>query len=117
MINRSLSGVEKEEVELVMDENSFTLYPNPVKSQNEIIIESEELIESVSISDISGKNSVNYMQINQYSYKLPIAYNEAYHLTGDGVAVPAVRHLAKHIFEPILDCNHSEIENFKVVSS
>jgi DNA (cytosine-5)-methyltransferase 1 len=38
------------------------------------------------------------------SYKLPDNYNEAYHLTGDGVVVPVVRHLAKYIFEPILDC-------------
>jgi hypothetical protein len=29
-------------------------------------------------------------------------YNETYHLTGDGVVVPVVRHLAEHIFEPIL---------------
>lgn len=36
------------------------------------------------------------------SYKLPDGYNEAYHLTGDGVALPVVRHLAKHIFEPII---------------
>lgn len=35
-------------------------------------------------------------------YKLPKNYNEAYHLTGDGVAVPVVRHLAHHIFEPLL---------------
>ncbi len=35
-------------------------------------------------------------------YKLPPNYNEAYHLTGDGVAVPVVRHLALHIFEPLL---------------
>ena len=36
------------------------------------------------------------------SYELPSNYNEAYHLTGDGVAVPVVRHLAKHVFEPLL---------------
>ena len=36
------------------------------------------------------------------SYQLPSNYNEAYHLTGDGVAVPVVRHLARHIFEPLL---------------
>lgn len=35
-------------------------------------------------------------------YDLPANYNEAYHLTGDGVAVPVVRHLAQHIFEPLL---------------
>jgi DNA (cytosine-5)-methyltransferase 1 len=37
------------------------------------------------------------------SYILPENYNEAYHLTGDGVAVPVVRHLARHIFEPLLE--------------
>jgi DNA (cytosine-5)-methyltransferase 1 len=36
------------------------------------------------------------------TYKLPDNYNEAYHLTGDGLAVPVVRHLACHIFAPIL---------------
>ena len=35
-------------------------------------------------------------------YILPSNYNEAYHLTGDGVAVPAVRHLASAILEPLL---------------
>ena len=35
-------------------------------------------------------------------YKLPKNYNEAYHLTGDGVVVDVVRHLAQHIFEPLL---------------
>ena len=35
-------------------------------------------------------------------YKLPKSYNEAYHLTGDGVAVPVVRHLAAHVLEPLL---------------
>jgi len=35
-------------------------------------------------------------------YELPTNYNEAYHLTGDGVVVPVVRHLARHIFEPLL---------------
>ena len=36
-------------------------------------------------------------------YVLPSNYNEAYYLTGDGVVVPVVRHLAKHIFEPVLN--------------
>lgn len=38
-------------------------------------------------------------------YQLPKNYNDAYHLTGDGVAVPVVRHLASHIVEPIVDAN------------
>lgn len=35
-------------------------------------------------------------------YELPDNYNEAYHLTGDGVVVPVVRFLAHQIFEPVL---------------
>lgn len=35
-------------------------------------------------------------------YVLPENTNEAFHLTGDGVAVPVVRYLANHVFEPIL---------------
>jgi DNA (cytosine-5)-methyltransferase 1 len=36
------------------------------------------------------------------SYKLPMNYNEAYHLIGDGVVVPVVRFLAAKILEPLL---------------
>ncbi len=35
-------------------------------------------------------------------YRLPERYNDAYHVCGDGVCVPIVRHLAAHILEPIL---------------
>ncbi|MNR54060.1 hypothetical protein D3C85_1741840 [compost metagenome] len=35
------------------------------------------------------------------SYVLPRQYSDAYHLTGDGVAAPVVRHLAEHVFEPL----------------
>lgn len=37
------------------------------------------------------------------TYRLPAAYNEAYHLVGDGVAVGVVNHLARSIFDPLLD--------------
>lgn len=36
------------------------------------------------------------------TYQLPKNYNEAYHLAGDGVAVPVVRFLAEHLLEPLL---------------
>jgi len=36
-------------------------------------------------------------------YILPEKYTDAYHLAGDGVAVPVVNHLARHIFDPIID--------------
>ena len=37
------------------------------------------------------------------SYRLPASYSAACRLTGDGVAVPVVRHLAEWLFEPLLE--------------
>ncbi|MDK9719895.1 MAG: DNA (cytosine-5-)-methyltransferase [Rhodospirillales bacterium] len=50
---------------------------------------------------ISGRETARLMGLPE-KYNLPENYNEAYHLTGDGVAVPVVRHLAANILEPIL---------------
>lgn len=50
---------------------------------------------------ISSRETARLMGLPD-EYELPENYNEAYHLTGDGVVVPVVRHLAEHIFEPIL---------------
>ena len=53
---------------------------------------------------ISARETARLMGLKD-DYKLPKNYNEAYHLTGDGVAVDVVRHLAKHIFESLLALN------------
>lgn len=50
---------------------------------------------------ISSRETARLMGLPD-SYVLPKNYNEAYHLTGDGVVVPVVRHLADQLFEPIL---------------
>lgn len=50
---------------------------------------------------ISGRETARLMGLSD-SYVLPTNYNEAYHLTGDGVVVPVVRFLAENLFEPIL---------------
>lgn len=59
--------------------------------------------QSVKARLISTRETARLMGLRE-SYKLPQNYNEAYHLTGDGVVVPVVRHIAKYILEPILDC-------------
>jgi DNA (cytosine-5)-methyltransferase 1 len=51
---------------------------------------------------ISSRETARLMGLPD-DYILPENYNEAYHLTGDGVVVPVVRHLAEHIFEPVLE--------------
>ena len=50
---------------------------------------------------ISSRETARLMGLDD-NYKLPKNYNEAYHLTGDGVAVPVVRHIAQHVFESLL---------------
>lgn len=50
---------------------------------------------------ISARETARLMGLPD-DYILPRSYNEAYHLTGDGVVVPVVRHLAAHILEPVL---------------
>jgi DNA (cytosine-5)-methyltransferase 1 len=57
--------------------------------------------QSVKARLISSRETARLMGLLD-EYKLPENYNEAYHLTGDGVVVPVVRHLAKNIFEPLL---------------
>lgn len=56
---------------------------------------------SVQARLISTRETARLMGLPD-SYILPENYNEAYHLTGDGVVVPVVRHIASHILEPVL---------------
>jgi len=57
--------------------------------------------ESVRSRLISSRETARLMGLPD-EYVLPDNYYEAYHLTGDGVVVPVVRHLAAHILEPLL---------------
>ncbi|MDR4308267.1 DNA cytosine methyltransferase [Chelatococcus sambhunathii] len=59
---------------------------------------------------ISARETARLMGLPEH-YKLPKGYNEAYHLTGDGVAVPVVSFLARHLFEPVLGICSSEHDN------
>lgn len=55
---------------------------------------------------LSPRETVRLMGLPDH-YQLPTNYNAAYHLAGDGVAVPVVRYLAAHIIEPILEANNN----------
>lgn len=50
---------------------------------------------------ISTREAARLMGLPE-SYEMPIRYNEAYHLAGDGVCVNVVRFLAKFLLEPII---------------
>lgn len=53
---------------------------------------------------LSPREAARLMGLDD-SYILPERYNDAYHLAGDGVAVPVVAHLARNIFEPVIDAS------------
>jgi len=49
---------------------------------------------------ISPRETARLMGLPE-SYILPVKYNDCYHLTGDGVVVPAVAWLEQHIIRPL----------------
>ena len=57
---------------------------------------------------ISARETARLMGLPD-SYALPDRYNEAYHLTGDGVVVPVVRHLSEQILIPQLEGGAREV--------
>jgi DNA (cytosine-5)-methyltransferase 1 len=50
---------------------------------------------------LSAREAARLMGLPEH-YRLPPRYNEAYHLIGDGVVVPAVRFLAENLLNPLL---------------
>jgi DNA (cytosine-5)-methyltransferase 1 len=57
--------------------------------------------ERVSSRLLSPREAARLMGIPDW-YVLPRRYNDAYHLAGDGVAVPVVKHLSSNLLEPLL---------------
>jgi DNA (cytosine-5)-methyltransferase 1 len=68
-------------------------------SSRQIIIEVES--NEVNTRLLSPREAARLMGLDD-GYILPEKYNDAYHLAGDGVAVPVVRFLAHHLLEPLL---------------
>lgn len=66
--------------------------------------------DSVKSRLISTRETARLMGLPD-EYQLPEKYNEAYHLTGDGVVVQVVRHLAAHVLEPILGGERNEVSS------
>ncbi|ACK50302.1 DNA-cytosine methyltransferase [Methylocella silvestris BL2] len=53
---------------------------------------------------LSPREAARLMGLDD-SYRLPERYNDAYHIAGDGVCAPLVRHLAANFLEPVLAAN------------
>src|SRR4029077_16841516 len=58
---------------------------------------------------LSPREAARLMGLDE-DYALPKRYNHAYHVCGDGVGVPVVRHIAQRVLEPALvDHEKSEL--------
>ncbi len=92
-------GVKVQRAEVRFDDVSGCLRTPGGGSSRQVIL----VIDGKKIRSrlISARETARLMGLPD-DYKLPKNYNEAYHLTGDGVVVDVVRHLAKHVFEPLL---------------
>lgn len=93
------SGRKVQRAEIRFDDVSGCLRTPVGGSSRQVILVVDG--QSVKARLISSRETARLMGLPD-EYKLPENYNEAYHLTGDGVVVPVVRHLAAHILEPIL---------------
>lgn len=92
-------GVKVQRAEVRFDDISGCLRTPAGGSSRQVIL----VIDGTHVRSrlISARETARLMGLED-DYKLPRTYNEAYHLTGDGVAVLVVRHLAHHILEPLL---------------
>ncbi|NQU60347.1 MAG: DNA cytosine methyltransferase [Rhodospirillales bacterium] len=93
------SGVKVQRAEIRFDNIAGCLRTPAGGSSRQLIM----VVEGNSVKSrlISSRETARLMGLPD-EYQLPENYNEAYHLTGDGVVVPVVRYLAIHIFEPII---------------
>lgn len=69
--------------------------------QTIIIVEGDKIRSRL----LSPREAARLMGLPE-NYQLPENYNEAYHLSGDGLVIPVVRFLANSILEPILRSTH-----------
>ncbi|MGO8800070.1 MAG: DNA cytosine methyltransferase [Roseiarcus sp.] len=56
---------------------------------------------------LSPREAARLMGLDD-GYALPERYNDSYHICGDGVVVPVVRHIAEHLLQPILSVNRDD---------
>ena len=98
-------GVKVQRAEIRFDDIAGCLRTPAGGSSRQLIMVVEG--QSIKTRLISTRETARLMGLPD-TYRLPTRYNDAYHLTGDGVAVPVVRHIAKHVIEPLVCSDHTE---------
>ena len=99
LYRRTRSGIQRAEARF--DEISGCLRtPGGGSSRQTVLVVQNESIRS---RLITPRETARLMGVPD-SYKLPRNYNEAYHLMGDGLVVPAVRWIERWLLSPV--CEH-----------
>ena len=102
------NGVREQRAEVRFDDIAGCLR-TPVggsSRQTVLIVEGNKVCSRL----LSPREAARLMGLPE-DYELPERYNDAYHLAGDGVVVPVVRHLAEHILEPLVAAFRSSDQN------
>jgi DNA (cytosine-5)-methyltransferase 1 len=92
-------GVSRQRAEVRFDDVAGCLRTPAGGSSRQTIV----VVEGRSVRSrlLSAREAARLMGLPD-DYVLPTRYNDAYHVCGDGVCVPVVRHIAAHILEPML---------------
>lgn len=101
-------GIKRQRAEIRFDDMAGCLRTPAGGSSRQLIV----VVEGKSIRSrlLSPREAARLMGLDD-DYKLPTRYNDAYHVAGDGVCVPVVRHLASSLLEPILAASDGESES------
>ncbi|HUQ95985.1 MAG TPA: DNA cytosine methyltransferase [Bryobacteraceae bacterium] len=96
-------GIRMQRAEVRFDQISGCLRTPTGGSSRQLII----VVNGNSIRSrlLSPREAARLMGVPE-SYQLPEKYNEAYHLMGDGLAVPVVRWLEQHLLSPLSQLVH-----------
>jgi DNA (cytosine-5)-methyltransferase 1 len=98
------NGIKRQRAEVRFDDIAGCLRTPAGGSSRQTIL----VIEGRTVRSrlLSPREAARLMGLGD-EYVLPTRYNEAYHVCGDGVCVPVVRHIAEHILEPLLKANRN----------
>ena len=98
-------GVKRQRAEVRFDEVAGCLRTPAGGSSRQIIL----VVEGRKVQSrlLSPREAARLMGLPE-GYPLPDRYNDAYHLVGDGVAVPVVSWLTRKVIEPSLQLTTSE---------
>jgi len=95
---RDAAGLRVQRAEVRFDIAGCLRTPGGGSSRQTLLVVEEGRVRS---RLMSARETARLMGLAD-SYSLPGSYSAACHLTGDGVAVPVVRHLAEQLFGPLL---------------